>query len=448
MKNGKRRTIVNNKLNISKVAVVGANGTMGANISAIFASFGDAKVYLISRDMEKSRNAVIKAYKSVRSDGIIKNLIPAEYSDLEKYVSDADLVFESVSEELELKKDITTRIGKCAKKGSIICSGTSGLSVTTLAECLPTELKTNYFGVHMFNPPYAMTLCEFIPTKYSDNTKAVLLKNYLTDVLRRTVVETKDSPAFLGNRIGFQFINQALIFAEQYKDRGGIDFIDAILGPFSGRAMPPIVTADFVGLDVHKAIVNNVYNNTNDYNKETFLCPAYVDSLIAENKLGRKVGCGLYKSEIDDSGNKRRMVYDIKNGYYRDVIKFAFLFADNMKEQIKNGDYYQAFETLINSNSIESNLCLNFLLEYIIYSLITAQEVGYSVHDADEVMATGFNWCPPLALLDALAEVQNPKLLFSKIVDKQVLKKINLEKLILDIEPSKYDYRKFFKSGR
>lgn len=437
-----------NKLNILKVAVVGANGTMGANISAIFASFGNAKVYLISRDLEKSNNAVIKAYKSVRSDGIKDNLIPADYSCLDLYVSEADLVFESVAEELELKKEITTRIGKCAKKGALICSGTSGLSVTTLAECLPSEVRKNYFGVHMFNPPYAMTLCELISTKYSDKTKTLLLKQYLKDVLIRTVVETKDAPAFLGNRVGFQFINQALIFAERLKEKGGIDYIDAILGPFSGRSMPPIVTADFVGLDVHKAIVNNVFNNTNDYNRDSFILPSYVEKLVLENKLGRKVGCGLYKSEIDELGVKHRLVYDICNNDYREVKKYNFSFAERMKEQIKNGDYRLSFETLINDNSAESNLCLKFLLEYILYSLITAQEVGFSVHDADEVMATGFNWCPPLAMLDGLSLVQDAQLLFNKYVDKKVLEKIDLKKIIKAIEPSRYDYRQFFKSGK
>ena len=74
----------------------------------------------------------------------------------------------------------------------------------------------------------------------------------------------KDSPAFLGNRIGFQFINEALQYAEKYKFNGGIDYIDAILGPFTGRAMSPLVTANFVGLDVHKAIVDNLYENTRD----------------------------------------------------------------------------------------------------------------------------------------------------------------------------------------
>jgi 3-hydroxyacyl-CoA dehydrogenase len=65
----------------------------------------------------------------------------------------------------------------------------------------------------------------------------------------------------MGNRIGFQFINNAMQFAVKYKDKGGIDYIDAILSGFTGRSMPPLVTSDFVGLDVHKAIVDNVFQN-------------------------------------------------------------------------------------------------------------------------------------------------------------------------------------------
>lgn len=80
-----------------------------------------------------------------------------------------------------------------------------------------------------------MPLCEFTPTKYADMELARELKSYLKDKLFRTVVEVKDSPAFLGNRISFQFINEALQYADKYKDNGGIDYIDAILGSFTGR---------------------------------------------------------------------------------------------------------------------------------------------------------------------------------------------------------------------
>ena len=109
----------------------------------------------------------------------------------------------------------------------------------------------------------------------------VELKEYLSNKLIRTVVEVKDSPAFLGNRIGFQFINEALRYAERFKDNGGIDYIDAILGSFTGRSMAPLTTSNFVGLDVHKAIVDNIYEDTHDHAHETFVLPEFVQCYAA-----------------------------------------------------------------------------------------------------------------------------------------------------------------------
>lgn len=88
-------------MNIKTVTVIGANGTMGCNVSAIFASFGNAKVYMVSRDMEKSKKAAIKAGNSVKASSIMNNLIPADYSMLDQCVSQSDLVFESVAENWE-----------------------------------------------------------------------------------------------------------------------------------------------------------------------------------------------------------------------------------------------------------------------------------------------------------------------------------------------------------
>ena len=304
---------------VKTVTVVGSTGTMGANVAGIFASFGNAKVYCVARDINKVKKTIPRIVKSVRADSIAANLIPADFSMLEDCVSKSDLVFESTAENLTVKKDIHSRIANALQPNAVACTGTSGLSITTLAECYPEEFRGHFFGVHFFNPPYNMPLCEFTPTRYSDTALADELKAYLKDKLFRTVVEVKDSPAFLGNRIGFQFINEALQYAEKYKDNGGIDYIDALLGSFTGRSMAPLVTSDFVGLDVHKAIVDNVYENTNDYARSTFILPDFVKKLVEEKKLGRKSGMGLYQLVRYDNGFKRNTVFDINTELYRDV---------------------------------------------------------------------------------------------------------------------------------
>lgn len=247
---------------------------------------------------------------------------------LEQCVSESDLIFESYAEDMQVKLEIAKRVAKALQPSAVSCTGSSGLSINEIARCYPEELRGNFFGVHMFNPPYSMSLCELTPTQWADKQMQAELREYLEKKLYRTVVEVKDSPAFLGNRIGFQFINEALQYAEKYKDNGGIDYIDAILCSFTGRAMAPLTTSDFVGLDVHKAIVDNVYNNVNDYANETFVLPEFVQKLIDEKKLGRKSGCGLYQLVRYENGLKRMTVYDINSGVFRDVIPYAFPFAE------------------------------------------------------------------------------------------------------------------------
>lgn len=434
-------------INIQTVTVIGVTGTMGANVAGIFASFGNAKVYCVGRNIEKVKMTIPRIVKSVKADAIAKNLVPVDFSKLEECVAKSDLVFESSKEDIEVKEDIAKRVGKALQSHAVSCTGSSGLSITDIANCYPDGLKEHFFGVHMFNPPYSMSLCELTPTVFSDKTMQVELKEYLEKVLFRTVVEVKDSPAFLGNRIGFQFINEALCYAERFKDNGGIDYIDAILGSFTGRSMAPLITADFVGLDVHKAIVDNIYKNTNDYAHETFVLPEFVQKLINQKKLGRKTDGGLYQRVKYENGLVRQTVLDINTGLYRDAIPYVFPFADKMKRYIAEGDYQKAFERLINNHSLEAEICRYFLLDYIVYSLYATKEVGYTIEAADDVMATGFNWCPPLAMYQALSTVADvPSLIRENL--PSICTKVNIDELFAEVKPSKYDYRLYFKSGR
>jgi len=431
---------------IRTVTVVGATGTMGPNVAGIFASFGNAKVFCVGRDIEKVKKTIPRIISSVRADSIAKNLIPADLSTLEDCVAKSDLVFESSAEDIAVKNELAKRIATALPDGAISCTGSSGLSITTIAECYPENLRSQFFGVHMFNPPYSMPLCELISTKYTDNSTKNDLKSYLETILLRTVVEVKDAPAFLANRIGFQFINEAMQYAEKYKENGGVDYIDAILGSFTGRTMPPLVTADFVGLDVHKAIVDNLSANTNDYAHSCFKLPKFAEELIKEGKLGRKSGEGLYKTIKLDNGTKKQMVFDISTNSYREKFNYVFPFSEEMKKSISIGDYNKALKTLVSNRSQEADICIAFLLRYIVYSLFCEKEVGYSSTAADDVMATGFNWCPPVAMLDALSSVTDIKTLIAERLGQEI--GVDVCKLLSDAKKSKYDYRLYFRSGK
>ena len=434
-------------LNIRTVTVIGVTGTMGANIAGIFASFGSAKVYCVGRDLEKVKRTIPRIVKSVRADTIARNLVPADFSMLEQCVAESELVFESSKEDLQVKKEIAIRVGKSLRPEAVSGTGSSGLSVTEIAECYPEPQRMHFFGIHLFNPPYTLPLCELTSTQYTDPIFRDELKDYLKNRLIRTVVEVTDSPAFLANRIGFQFMNEALQYAEKYQDNGGVDYIDSLLGSFTGRTMPPLVTSDFVGLDIHQAIANNLYENTEDYAHESFVLPAFVRKLINEGRLGRKTSGGLYQQVRYENGLKRQMVYDIQTGLYRDVIPYAFPFAEKMKRCIEEGDYGKAFGELVHNHSQEAEISLSFLLKYMVYAFYTARELGCPVEAADDVMASGFNWCPPLALYQALSTAADlPGMIQERL--PEICQRIDVDACLAEVKPSKYDYRLYFKSGR
>ena len=297
---------------IKTVTIVGGNGVLGKKIAGIFASFGGCKVYIVSRTIEKSESAIEAAALSVKAYSIKNHIFAKTYDDLEKCFQESDLVFESVTEDYVIKNEIHQLINKSIDHECIIATGTSGLSINELSKNYSDINKKKFLGMHFFNPPYNMTLCELIPSRYNESDYINDIKNYLERQLYRDVIIAKDEPGFVANRIGFFFLNEALIYAEKYKSNGGIDYIDSILGKYTGRNMPPIATSDYVGLDVHGAIVNNIYDNTEDDYKNSFILPEYVNELIANNKLGVKVGEGLYKKT--DNG---LFVYDIETNEYR-----------------------------------------------------------------------------------------------------------------------------------
>ncbi len=421
-------------MKIKEITVVGANGALGVGVSGIFASFGDVKVNMISRSLEKSKIAIEKAGNSVKALKVCDNMKPYTYDNLEECLKNSDYIIETIVEDYSEKERIHKLINKYMKADAISSSVTSGISINGLASCYSEAHKKSFLGIHFFNPPYSLPLCEVIPSKFTNKDIAKFIKNYLSKILNRKVIVVKDEPAFLANRIGFMFINQAMQYAEDYKDNGGIDYIDTILGKFTGRNMAPMETADFVGLDVHKAIVDNVYEHTNDYAHEKFKLPNYVLDLIEDGRYGTKSGEGLYRNSDE--------VYDIKTEEYRKKKNYKIDFIDKVIEDFKIGEYEKGLETILLDNSIESEICIRFLVDYIVYSLTISKEIAENITDCDIAMAEGFNWIPPIALLEFIGK-EKFKELTSKYGYDKLMNNINIQNL-----KSNYQYEKFLKAKR
>lgn len=440
------------KFMIETATIIGANGVMGRNVAAILASFGHADVLCICRNItEEEDKQKLKQQISqlVRATSIEKRIHIFSYEYLEDCIKRSDFVFESVAEDLQIKQQIHEKINLFMKAGTVIGTGTSGLSINELSKKYSIENKKNFMGIHFYNPPYNLTLCELIPNNETTAACKKHVKKYLKEVLFRTVVEVEDTPAFLGNRIGFHFINKAMNMAEEYKDFGGIDYIDSILGPFTGRSMPPLLTSDFVGLDVHKAIVDNIYENGKDREKEDFVFSEFGKILVKENRLGKKTGEGLYRRTINSNGEKFEEVYDLDLEGYRKREIYHFSFISKMIYELRRGNYDKALKVLADNHSNEAQICLTYLLHHIVYGIYVSNDICGSCKAADDVMAMGFNWIPPIALIDAFGGKSQVLNLIRERNAKGRFEMNEIEELFCKIpDHSTYDFRRFLKAVR
>lgn len=431
-------------LEISTITVIGANGTIGSLVSGILASFGNAKIYLLSRRKEDSIKIIEKIKASVRSDAIEKNLIPMDYSNLKEAIENSDWVFEAIIEDYIAKYDIYKKIDKIVRRNTIISSGTSGLAINNLAEKFSIENRKRFFGTHFFNPPYNLNLCEIIPSKYTDKNLIKEFEEYSNTILFRNTITVKDTPGFLANRIGFEFLNKVLQLAEDNKENGGIDYIDSLFCGYTGRVMKPLETIDFVGLDVHKAIVDNIYQNTDDEFKNDFILPQFVNELINSGSLGNKTGCGLYR-KIEKDGKQEKQVFDISTKKYRKIKKYENKVIENITNLIKDAEYEKAYKFMVNNNSKEIDLVLDLLINYIVYSLIMSKKYANNIQDCDDAMTSGFNWCPPIAMKKLICQIVDINKLIDKFVEKDVIEKYHVYDIV-ENSKTKYDYRKYLKA--
>lgn len=393
-------------MEMKTITVLGANGSMGAGCAGLFAAFGDATVYLVARNIDKAREGIEKAVASVRSDVIRCRLKPATYDDLPTVVPESDWVFESVAEDYRAKEEVFSLLRKHLKPGALISTGTSGLSIARLAGLLNERDRPFFLGTHFYNPPYKMLLCELVAHRDTAPDVVALFDRYLTGTLLRQVVHTTDSPAFAGNRVGFQLLNEIAQRARDHASSGGIAFMDAILGCHTGRAMPPLVTVDMVGLDVHTAIVDNLYANLDGHERSTFVVPDYFRHLTNLNKLGKKTGEGLYKTLRSRDGTKERLVYDITSKTYVPIPSLTLPLTAEIRRRIAESDYRGAVKLMVSSGDEEAKILRFFLARYLSYSFSIVGSVVPDRASIDKVMGFGFSWVPPSALVVLLGGVK------------------------------------------
>jgi len=388
---------------IRKIVVLGANGAMGSASGALFAAVGIPTVFL-ARTLHKAEAGRARA-EQLTKGRITPQMIScgAYASDLAHALSDCDLIFEAVSEDAAIKRALFARVDRLRGPDTVVATGSSGLSIADLCADASASFRRNFIGIHLFNPPTSLVGCELIPHANTDLGVVAIVRDFLTARVGREVVETADTPAFAGNRVGFKVLNEVAQLAEEH----GVAFMDQLLGQHTGRALPPLATIDLVGWDVHKAIVDNLYARTHDVAHDQFRLPTYMQRGIDQGHLGRKTRDkgGFFRVEGRGAG-ARQLVLDPVTGDYRPLAEIAPplpAFVEQMQAAIRSDSGCRgAMEILCTAGGMAADLLRRVVLGYISYGLGLVGDVVSRPRDIDRIMGFGFLWAPPSVLVDAI----------------------------------------------
>lgn len=398
---------------IRKVAVLGS-GVMGSRIACHFANIG-LRVLLLDIVPEgatsgdkKARNKIVNdaldfALKSNPSPIFLKSfanrISPGNFDDDMPKIAECDWVIEAVVERLDIKQKVFEQVEKYRKAGALVTSNTSGIPIRLMADGRSDDFRQHFCGTHFFNPPRYLRLLEIIPT--ADTLKEVsnFLMEYGEKYLGKTTVLAKDTPAFIGNRIGIFSIMTVL----HYVDKTGltVEEVDKLTGPAIGRPKSATFrTNDVVGLDTLVNVARNLSEDApDDELRELCRLPKFVNTMMANNWLGSKTSQGFYKKEKTATGSEFYAL-DLKTLEYKpsQKVKFATLetakTVDSLKERLKilfaakdkAGDFYRATSIAL-----------------FAYSSNRIPEIADELYKIDAAMNAGFGWeMGPFETWDAL----------------------------------------------
>lgn len=410
------------KYAINRVAVIGS-GVMGSRIAAHLANIGIQTIMLDIVPNELTA-AEKKAGLSI-ADRVVRNRIAIQHKqelmkqkpspltvkasldlievgnlkdDLAR-IGEADWIIEVVTERLSIKKEILSIIEKHRKPGSIVSSNTSGISIEAMVSDCSTEFRTHFLGTHFFNPPRYLKLLEVIPTKDTDPDVLVFMKSFGRDVLGKGVVEAKDTPNFIANRIGAYGL---LVTIKEMLKRGlSIGEVDSVTGPLIGRPKSATFrTLDVVGLDTFIHATKNVHDQVKGREKDVFNVPEFMLKMAENNWLGAKTNQGFYQKRQEKN---QRMIYELDpNTLHYIERKKLITPAVEMSKQAKGTS--ERVKTLIHA---KGDLAGDFVWEIIKPVLIYAANLAYEIADdlqsIDQAMCWGFGWkLGPFQLWDAI----------------------------------------------
>jgi len=391
---------------IRQTAVIGS-GVMGGGIAALLAGAG-IKTFLLDivpfdlkeeeRDDPVARNRIVKAGLDavlMSSPSLLmqkKDIDRITIGNLEDdfdRISDCDWIVEVVVENLKIKQDLFKRIETKRKPNAIVSSNTSGLPLKAMSKGLNLDFKQHFLGTHFFNPVRYMHLLEIIAGEETHPEVLEFMSDFGERILGKGIVWAKDTPNFVGNRIGVQGIVKAMQL--MLEDGLSIPEVDALFGTAMGRPKTAMFkTCDIVGLDTMGHVAKNTYDLVeDDEQRDSFVLPEFVDQMIQKNLLGKKTKSGFYKTDLTPEWKKIRKVIDPQTLEYSEYEPPDF---PCLAEAKKAKTLPEKIKAIVYGQDKGARFAWKVVANGLIYAVNRIAEISDTIVDIDNAMKWGFNF--------------------------------------------------------
>ena len=388
---------------LRSAAVLGA-GTMGAQIAAHLANAGMRVLLLDLAASEGPRNALVernlKAALRARpspvfTDGTVTRISTGNLSDDFHRIADVDWVIEAVVERLDVKQELMARVEQYARADAIVSSNTSGIPIRAIVAGRRAAFRKRVLGTHFFNPTRYLELLELIPTEDTEKDIIEAVAAFGRVHLGKGIVIAKDSPYFIGNRIGVYSILGTI---EYYTDgQYTIEEIETLTGPLVGRTKSATFrVADLVGLDVIEDIGTLLYELLpDDESRDRFKVPPVIGYLVAKGALGAKSGAGFFRKE-----GRNILSLNLRTGTYQEAKPLNLGNIQAIRKVRKLKDRLKA---LYADDGRAGTFFRATTLDTLGYAARRLGEIADSPADIDNAMRWGFGWeLGPFQVWDAL----------------------------------------------
>jgi 3-hydroxyacyl-CoA dehydrogenase len=384
------------------------SGVMGSGIAAHLAGVGIKTLLLdivppslSEEDQKKGLTVDHKAFRnrfaSSNLEKAVKGKPPVFYTtddaalievgnfddDLAK-IRDCDWIVEAVTENLEIKRALFTKVDAIRKPGSLVTSNTSGLSIASMTEGRTPDFVQNFFVTHFFNPVRFMRLLELVAGEGTDRTAFDEMARFGADRLGKGIVFGKDTPNFVANRIGVY--GMMYLLHAMLRDGFSVEEVDAVFGPATGRPKSAVFrTADMVGLDTMCHVADHCYSSlTSDEHRDIFKVPEHLREMVKRGILGQKTRGGYYKKQGDVI-----LAIDPKTLEYHPSVKIR---ADSLGAVRGLESVGEKIKTMVSADDKYGKLAWDALAHTLIYSANRLGEIADDVVNCDNAMKWGFNW--------------------------------------------------------